>query len=84
MNIRKLKDHYNYTKASLQYDTMRFLSMSIIYPLMKTSEVTLRIYQDLLGLILYVTIQVSSSDEQEYGLPGGLTSRILITLGLFS
>ena len=51
---------------------------------MKTTAVTLRIYLDLLGLILYVTIQVSSSDEWEYGLPGRLTSRILITLGLFS
>ena len=58
--------------------------MPIIYALMKTNEVTLRIYQNLLELILYVTIQVSSSDEWEYGLPGGLTSHILITLGLFS
>ena len=58
--------------------------MPIIYPLMKTNAIALRIYLNLLGLILYVTIQVSSSDEWEYGLPGGLTSHILITLGLFS
>ena len=71
-------------KLSLQYDAMRFPYITIIYSLMKIDVVTLRIHVYLLGLISYVTIQVSSSDEWEYGLPGGLTSRILITPGLFS
>ena len=63
---------------------MRNPSIAIIYSLIKIDVVTLRIHVDLLGLISYVAIQVSSSDEWEYGLPGGLTSRILITLELFS